>query len=86
MGDRHKAGTGKLTLAVPVDVLIPTQLQQNGFRIMPIRLKHTLRVATLPFHHRDLFDRSLITQSLGEAMPILSVDSVLDAYGVTRLF
>jgi PIN domain nuclease of toxin-antitoxin system len=43
-------------------------------------------VTNLPFHHKDPFDRLLIAQSLTEAIPIVSADSTLNAYGVTRLW
>ena len=43
-------------------------------------------IATLPFHHRDLFDRLLIAQILVEGWPLISVDSIFDTYGVNRLW
>jgi PIN domain nuclease of toxin-antitoxin system len=52
---------------------------------MPIEIAHTATVATLPFHHRDPFDRLLIAQAMVEKMPIMSSDSAFDAYNVTRL-
>ncbi len=42
--------------------------------------------ASLPFHHRDPFDRMLIAQSLTENIPIVSGAAVFDAYGVIRLW
>ena len=38
----------------------------------------------LPLHHRDPFDRLLAAQCLIEHLPIVSIDAVLDAYGVIR--
>ncbi len=49
-------------------------------------LPHVLHVAALPFHHRDPFDRLLITQSVLESMPLISADTAFDAYGVQRLW
>jgi len=43
-------------------------------------------VATLPFHHRDPFDRLLIAQAVVEKMSVVSIDTVFDAYPVTRLW
>jgi PIN domain nuclease of toxin-antitoxin system len=37
-------------------------------------------LTTLPFHHRDPFDRLLIAQAMVEAIPMLSVDTAFDAY------
>jgi PIN domain nuclease of toxin-antitoxin system len=40
----------------------------------------------MPFHHRDPFDRVLVAQAMVEAIPIVSADPILDAYGVKRLW
>ena len=81
-----KTSIGKLTLTQPFPVFLPQQLRINNIRLLPIRLSHLQRVALLPFHHKDPFDRLLIAQSLSELMPLVSVDSVMDAYGITRLW
>jgi PIN domain nuclease of toxin-antitoxin system len=81
-----KVSLGKLSLSQPFDLFIPNQLLLNDITLLDITVGHTLRVATLPFHHRDPFDRLLIAQSLVEEMPIISVDSLFDAYGVHRLW
>jgi PIN domain nuclease of toxin-antitoxin system len=65
---------------------MPREIQQNGFAILPIELAHTATVATLPFHHRDPFDRWLIAQAMVEQVPIISTDPTFDAYPVTRLW
>ena len=80
-----KYSLGKLRLSAPFDRLIPQQLSLNGFELLNIKIDHTAMVATLPFHHRDPFDRLLIAQAVIEKMPIVSVDAVFDAYPITRL-
>jgi PIN domain nuclease of toxin-antitoxin system len=81
-----KLSIGKLTLSAPFDALIPQQLSINGFELLNIEIEHAAVVATLPFHHRDPFDRLLIAQAMVEKMPIVSIDAVFDAYPVTRLW
>src|SRR5262249_53580287 len=81
-----KVGIGKLLIGQPLDIFLPDQLERNGIDLLPIALPHVFRVTTLPMHHRDPFDRLLIAQSLVEAMPLVSVDSVFDVYGVQRLW
>ena len=49
-------------------------------------MPHVVRVSSLPFHHRDPFDRLLIAQSLSEEVPILSADDAFDDYGVERIW
>lgn len=81
-----KVSLSKLDLSQPFDLFIPNQLLLNDITLLDITVSHTLCVATLPFHHRDPFDRLLIAQSLVEGMPVIGIDSVFDAYGVNRLW
>ena len=76
----------KLQLRNPFQEFIPEQLARNGFQILMLTVEHTLKVATLPFHHRDPFDRMLVAQCLVENLPLLSNDEPLDAYGIQRLW
>jgi PIN domain nuclease of toxin-antitoxin system len=81
-----KISLGKYELPEPYDVFIEREIASNDFRILPIEPKHTAVLTTLPFHHRDPFDRLLIAQAMVEAIPILSIDAAFDAYPVTRLW
>jgi PIN domain nuclease of toxin-antitoxin system len=81
-----KVSISKLTLAQPYDIFMPQQLTANVIEILPISLAHLGVVATLPFHHRDPFDRLLVAQAMIEQLPIVSIDSAFDAYSVKRLW
>jgi PIN domain nuclease of toxin-antitoxin system len=81
-----KVSLGKLNLSSPFESLIPEQLASNAIDVLPIIFAHTARVAMLPFHHRDPFDRLLIAQSLVERMPLVSNEALFDAYGVQRVW
>lgn len=81
-----KVSLGKLTLAKPFGEYMREQIDLNGFQILPIRFEHTIQVVSLPFHHRDPFDRLLVSQCLAEAMSLLSIDAALDNYGISRLW
>lgn len=72
----------KLDLFAPYDDFMQRGIQGNDFEILPIETKHTSLLTTMPFHHNDPFDRLLAAQVLVEQMPIVSVDSAFDAYGV----
>ena len=56
------------------------------FEWLQIATKHLTIVADLPFHHSDPFDRLIVAQALSENIPIVSRDSQLDPYGITRLW
>jgi PIN domain nuclease of toxin-antitoxin system len=81
-----KIRLGKYALPEPYDIFIAREIATNDFRVLPIEPKHTAVLTTLPFHHRDPFDRLLVAQAMVEAVPILSVDTAFDAYPVTRLW
>jgi len=81
-----KVSLGKLTLTSGVDRFIPEQLSVNGFRQLGLEFRHVARVATLPFHHRDPFDRLLLAQALEEKLAIVSADTVFQEYAVKRVW
>jgi len=79
-----KVSIGKMTLSASFEDLFPHQLHINGFELLPIKVEHTSVITTLPFHHRDPFDRLLIAQATAEKMILVSVDEVFDIYGANR--
>lgn len=81
-----KVSIGKMTLPDTFEQFIPEQLMINDIEILPIALPHLTLISSLPFHHRDPFDRLLIAQSIVEDLPIASIDKVFDAYGVNRIW
>ena len=81
-----KISIGKLSLPSPFDEFVSEQLSKNSIELFPIRLAHLGLVSTLPFHHRDPFDRLLIAQAMTEQYPIVSIDDKFDAYSVKRLW
>jgi PIN domain nuclease of toxin-antitoxin system len=81
-----KTSLGKLSLVQPFDIFLSQQLINNGIEMLPVALTHLNIVSTLPFHHRDPFDRPLIAQAMVEQLPIVSADTGFDAYSVNRLW
>jgi PIN domain nuclease of toxin-antitoxin system len=81
-----KVGLKKLDLGEPATTFLPRELAANNFAVLGIELAHATFVETLPPHHKDPFDRILISQSLLKTMPIVSADTLFDPYGVTRLW
>jgi len=79
-----KVSTGKYTLSAPFETFMERAIDGNDFEILPITIKHAAVLTTLPFHHRDPFDRLLVAQVMSEGVSILSNDTILDSYPVTR--
>jgi PIN domain nuclease of toxin-antitoxin system len=81
-----KQSTGKLNLGVPYIGFIEEQMRLNNIELLPISLNHIEVVTTLPFHHRDPFDRILIAQAITEDIILVSADSVFALYPVQRIW
>ena len=81
-----KISLGKYALPVSFSAFWDEQLKINDLKLLPISILHTAKVAVLPFHHRDPFDRLIIAQSLVEEISVVSNDKFFDLYGVTRVW
>jgi PIN domain nuclease of toxin-antitoxin system len=80
-----KVNLGKITPASLIESLEEAMLSET-FTELPIALPHAIRAGLLPLHHRDPFDRLLVAQAQSLETPIISGDSLLDGYGVERLW
>ena len=81
-----KESKGLLNLSTPFEDYIRQKLSLEDFNLLNINLEHLNAIATMPFHHKDPFDRLLIAQSMVEEIPILSKNSAFDAYSINRIW
>ena len=81
-----KSGLGKLALKLPFREWMEQAIADLGLIIVPITLEFCDRQASLPFHHRDPFDRLLAAQALVESAQVVSADAIFDHYGVGRIW
>ena len=79
-----KVSLGRLEMPSPFTDFIDDQLSKNTIVLLDIKTAHTGIVVTLPFHHRDPFDRLIIAQSQSEDFPIIGRDAVFDNYRIKR--
>lgn len=79
-----KISIGKLELMDDLTTIERTLLLQ-GIPILPIRTPHLQCLLSLPFHHRDPFDRLIIAQAIAENITLVSHDSAFHAYPVPLL-
>jgi PIN domain nuclease of toxin-antitoxin system len=75
----------KRTLEFPLENVIHQQQVANDFQIMPIERPPVLALNELPLHHKDPFDRLLITQANADGAFLVSNDSVFSQYQVNLL-
>ena len=76
-----KASLGKLRLSSPVDAYVTEKIAQ-GYRLLSVSWAHAAKVETLPWHHRDPFDRLLAAQALTEGCALVTRHRVFRKYGV----
>ena len=81
-----KFALGKLKLPAPYADIFPRQLELNGFALLPITPGHCAALLTLPFHHRDPFDRLLLAQAKAEGMTLVTDDGQFGPYGLPLLW
>jgi PIN domain nuclease of toxin-antitoxin system len=81
-----KVSLRKYVLNESYEDFIQHAIFDNGFDILAIEPKHTAALITLPYHHKDPFDRLLIVQAIVEGIRLVSADAIIDAYGVPRIW
>ena len=75
------ASLGKLELSFdPIDAA-----ERSGFEMLDFSAKDALLLKDLPFHHRDPFDRMLITQAISRKLVFVTQDSLMDPYDCRTL-
>jgi len=77
---------GKLPKAADLVSNFSSEMEHEGFHVLPVSAEHGIRAGLLPGPHNDPFDRMLIAQSQAENMPIISNEAIFESYGVRRLW
>jgi PIN domain nuclease of toxin-antitoxin system len=77
---------GKLPMSDVVARDLAMQVQSQGFTLLDISFRHACLAGALGHEHRDPFDRMLIAQALADGLTLVSIETVFDAFGVTRLW
>ena len=76
---------GKLPLPEVPEAFVLPRLARDGIEPLPIQHIHAVRVASLPYHHTDPFDRLLIATAQTESLTILTSDQQFLAYEIEVL-
>jgi PIN domain nuclease of toxin-antitoxin system len=54
--------------------------RETRFTELAVSAQHAANVANLPLHHKDPFDRMLISQAISEPARLITADRALSAY------
>ncbi len=81
-----KIGIGKLHFDNLLSEIVAQQREINELKILPIKLKHIWQLNNLPLHHKDPFDRMIISQAITENLPILTIDNIFNQYPINTIW
>ena len=77
---------GKLPEAEPLECNFLEAMEAAGYTLLPVDAAQGLRAGRLVSDHRDPFDRMIAAQALGLDIPVVTPDSLLDEFGVRRIW
>jgi len=60
-------------------------VNESRIVLLNLELGHLKINASLPFHHRDPFERIIIAQSMAENLPIITSDSIFIQYSIALI-
>lgn len=81
-----KISLNKLSIQGQLVKFIDRHAVENNIRLLSIQPHHVFPIENLPFHHKDPFDRILLSQCIQEKMHLLSKDKEFDKYGINRIW
>ncbi|MBC7815697.1 MAG: type II toxin-antitoxin system VapC family toxin [Planctomycetaceae bacterium] len=77
-----KSAKGNLVLPQDFDAYIERCIREMRLRILDINAYHAIGVTDLPRHHRDPFDRMIISQATVEGIDVITGNRMFRRYGV----
>lgn len=80
-----KVQKGKLEMPLDAEYY-KANFEALSVRVLPVELKHSFTLFTLPMLHGDPFERLLIAQAKVEGMTIATMDRAFAAYGVATVW
>jgi len=82
-----KLNIGKITLKDSFND-IEDRFNNTRLKLLNVSIEDSVNLYKLPFskNHKDPFDRLLICQAISRSIPIISIDTQLDAYPVQRIW
>jgi len=59
--------------------------EESGFELLDFSAEDALALKEMPFHHKDPFDRMLISQAINRKFALMSDDGKFEKYGCRLL-
>lgn len=81
-----KISLGRLSLQGAIAEFVVHYTTECRMGILDISVRHAAAVASMPWCHRDPFDRLLAAQCSVDQLTLVTADTAFDAYGVPRIW
>ncbi len=80
-----KLQINKLSLPNSLEEMME-KLDEAGLKLLPLNFEHITNLKSLPLHHRDPFDRLIISQAQVKNLTLVSKDRAFKSYSVKLLW
>lgn len=80
-----KIQIGKLTLPNSLEDMMQ-KVAQAGVEVLALSFEHITNLKSLPLHHKDPFDRLIISQAQVQKLTIISKDRAFKNYDIQLLW
>jgi len=77
-----KRSLNKISLPESLRDFVHKHIIDCDIQILKIELAHLYSLESLPFHHRDPFDRLIVSQAIQEKLTVISADRTFDLYPI----
>ncbi len=77
-----KISLDKLVICMPLKDFLREHVQGNNINILDIAINQVLQLESLPYYHRDPFDRLIIAQAIVEDLPVITADPHFKKYPI----
>jgi PIN domain nuclease of toxin-antitoxin system len=86
MSIKYKLGKWPEVAPFIDDALYHRFIQELNAEELLVSSRHTRLAGQIDMSHKDPFDRLLVAQAILEGIPIISKDSMLDTFPITRVW
>lgn len=80
-----KISLNRLELNAPFET-VAALIVENNFHLLQISFEDVSTLSALPFHHRDPFDRLIISQSITNDLTLISKDAAFKEYEIKQIW
>ena len=81
-----KVSMGRLQLPARMSEFVREYVYGNWISLLPVEPQHLDLLQSLPFHHKDPFDRLMIAQAEAEQIAVVSGDCAFAKYDLPTIW